>query len=207
VKDTDCPGAQVCNKGVCEHATLACSQDGDCPNRHVCVAGKCRQPSAWADEPETEPATAAEPAPAAPAASAPATVAPASAFPEKDESDGFQAGPWPWILIGTGAAALIAGIVLVAVGEDQIAEADAACPAHQSCPPEIADSGNEGRTMRTAGAVLSPVGSALGITGMILGIVALATDNGSAAPGQPSALFARTAITGHGQGLSLGGTF
>lgn len=60
----------------------------------------------------------------------------------------------PWIAVGAGGAALVAGALLVPIGLSFISEAEDACGPNHACKQsqaDIADKGNTGRTLVIAG--------------------------------------------------------
>jgi hypothetical protein len=71
----------------------------------------------------------------------------------------------PWLVVGGGGVALVAGVVLFAVGASDISSAEKQCPTHGSCTSSAAaDQGNTGRTLETVGVVAGAVGIA-GVAG------------------------------------------
>ena len=79
----------------------------------------------------------------------------------------------PWVVVGVGGAALVAGVVLYAVGGPQISDAEKTCGTqHNNCPPGAAGAnaiseGNNGRTLETVGVIVGAVGVA-GVAGGLL---------------------------------------
>jgi hypothetical protein len=70
----------------------------------------------------------------------------------------------PWIVFGVGSAALVAGVIMFAVGAGDISSAENSCPTHSGCPQSVADQGNTGRTLEGVGVAAGAVGLA-GIAG------------------------------------------
>jgi hypothetical protein len=115
-------------------------------------------------------AAPADERPRAPAAPADAPAAPSA-----------RPGPLPWILIGTGATAAVAGGVMFVAGRAKVTSADAACPSREDCEPGDADRGNAGAHLRDAGLVVAGGGTAVLATGLVWHLLAAGTDAGSRA--------------------------
>jgi tetratricopeptide (TPR) repeat protein len=65
----------------------------------------------------------------------------------------------PWIVVGVGGVATIAGVLLWASGNSKIKDAEIACPDRNNCPyPDVRDKGNSGRSSVQIGGVLTGVG-------------------------------------------------
>jgi len=108
----------------------------------------------------------------------------------------------PWVVVGVGGAATVAGVVILALGVSDVSSADSACKTRMRCDPAVADKGNNGRA-------LEPVGYAVGGVGLAAvaaGLVWYFTETPS---GTPTAGFVRvTPLVAPGYaGLSLGGGF
>jgi hypothetical protein len=108
----------------------------------------------------------------------------------------------PWVVVGVGGAATVAGAVILAVGVSDVSSADSACKTRMRCDPAVANKGNNGRD-------LEPVGYAVGAVGLAAvaaGLVWYFTETPS---GTPTAGFVRvTPLVAPGYaGLSLGGGF
>jgi hypothetical protein len=108
----------------------------------------------------------------------------------------------PWVVVGVGGAATVAGVVILAVGVSDVSSADSACKTRMRCDPAVADKGNNGRA-------LEPVGYAVGGVGLAAvaaGLVWYFTETPS---GAPTAGFLRvTPLVAPGYaGMSLGGAF
>lgn len=78
-----------------------------------------------------------------------------------------------WVLASLGTAQLIAGVVLLAVGQDKIATSEDECP-DRECPygDEVyVDMGNDGRTLWGFGMWVAPSGLAAAIVGLTMVLV------------------------------------
>jgi hypothetical protein len=146
-------------------------------------------------------ATASVPVPPPSATAVPTSSA--SANPPPPESGGH--GIAPWIVVGIGGAALVAGVVLYAVGAPQISDAENTCPPpSHTCPPTSKGSsaiseGNNGRTLETVGVVMGSVGLAGVAGGLIWHFLE---------PTGPSSSTAVSPVVAPGYaGLTLGGKF
>lgn len=74
----------------------------------------------------------------------------------------------PWIVVGVGGAAAIAGVVLFAVGAGDISTAEQKCPVHNNCnDSSVQSTGNTGRTLETVGVVAGSVGVAAVVGGLL----------------------------------------
>lgn len=158
-------------------------------------------PSASASASATAPppsasATASAPVPPPSATSAPATSASATPPPE---TGGHSVAPW--IVVGVGGAAVIAGVVLYAVGNGDVTTASNACPSRQNCPQSVADQGNNGRTLETVGVVVGAVGLAGVAGGLIWHFLEPTSPSGA------SGAALTPAVAPGYAGLSLGGKF
>ena len=112
-------------------------------------------------------ATAAAPVPAASAAPEPsASAAPVASMALPDDQSG-KASPGPWIVAGVGGAAIIGGVVLYIVGSSDISSALSACPSRSNCAESVASQGNQGRTLKTVGAVVGGVGIGALVAGLL----------------------------------------
>ncbi len=103
-----------------------------------------------APAPTAAPSATVPPEPVAP------TSSPVSAGPAQDAPHNASAGPW--IVTGIGGAALITGVVLYVVGSGDVSSALSSCPTRSNCSPDVASQGNDGRTLKTAGAIAGGVG-------------------------------------------------
>lgn len=113
----------------------------------------------------------------------------------------------PWVVVGVGGAALVAGVVLYAVGGPQISDAEKTCGTqHTNCPPGPAGAnaiseGNSGRTLETVGVVVGAVGVA-GVAGGLLWHFLEPTSTS----GAPSTALSPVVAPGYA-GVSVGGHF
>jgi hypothetical protein len=121
-------------------------------------------PAASATATSSAPSASAVPAPA-PTPESTVPPAPAAATPASLEAPHKSAGPW--IVGGVGAAALIGGVVLYVVGSGDISNALSVCPSRTGCPASAADEGNQGRSLKTAGAIVGGVGLGAVAAGLI----------------------------------------
>jgi tetratricopeptide (TPR) repeat protein len=113
-------------------------------------------------------------------------------------------GPGPWILVGAGAALTIAGVVMLAVGIDKINEADDECPNRKNCDPEIADLGNEGRTLQGIGIA----GAAVGVAAVGAGLLwYFLTGDDSPAPATARAVTVQPLVSPWTAGVSVSAAF
>jgi hypothetical protein len=156
--------------------------------------------SASASVPPPAPsATATAPVPTAPPT---ATVAPtATSTPPPDDNSGGH-GVAPWIVVGVGGAAVVAGVVLYAVGNGDVTTASNACPSRTNCPQSVADQGNNGRTLETVGVVVG----AVGIAGVAGGLIWHFLEPTSGSSGASNSSLSPVVAPGYA-GLSLGGHF
>jgi len=107
----------------------------------------------------------------------------------------------PWVVVGTGGAALVAGVVLYAVGAGDVSTAVGVCGTARQCPSASAESqGNTGRSLETVGAVVG----AVGVAGVALGLVWHFVDK--PAPSSSGTLVTPVVAPGYA-GLALGGAF
>jgi tetratricopeptide (TPR) repeat protein len=124
-------------------------------------------PQASAASASSAPATSAAPS-ATPLPAPSATLAPAaSVVPPAPEPPPRKGSAGPWILGGVGGAAVIGGVVLYVVGSSDISSALSVCPSRSNCPASAASQGNDGRTLKTAGAVVGGVGLGTFAAGLI----------------------------------------
>jgi hypothetical protein len=89
----------------------------------------------------------------------------------------------PWVVVGVGSAALVAGVVLFAVGASDISSALSACKGQRSpCPSQSAvDQGNSGRTLEQVGGPLIGAGAGLAVVGLVWHFLEKPADNAAAA--------------------------
>ncbi|MEJ7732248.1 MAG: tetratricopeptide repeat protein [Polyangiaceae bacterium] len=110
-------------------------------------------------------------APVTPAVTTAPTTAPAPTSTGPDTlpppSGARPYGVAPWIVTGVGVAALGAGVVVAIIGNGKVSDAEEQCTGRKSCPTPVADSGNTGRSMVTAGIIVAGVGAAAVTGGLI----------------------------------------
>lgn len=112
-----------------------------------------------------------------PTATAPptATAAPASTATESDPNPPRGHSVAPWVLVGTGGAFIVTGVVLLVVGENDISTAGEACgapPGSSTCAPNgdkqaAQDQQSRGNTLAAVGGVVG----GLGVVGVVGGLV------------------------------------
>jgi hypothetical protein len=113
------------------------------------------------------PATSATVSPPEPTASAAVTAPTATATVEPPPAE-HRHGPAPWIVTGVGAAAVVTGVVLLGVGAGDISSAKSACGGgYANCSQSVANKGNTGNTLQTAGIVTGGIGLAAVVGGLI----------------------------------------
>jgi hypothetical protein len=130
------------------------------------------QPSAAAAVATTPPA--ASMASAVPAASSTSEPEPTGGPPANTPSPGGQVtgasshSATPWVIVGIGGAATIAGGILLAVGASDISSASTDCGGtRKNCASDIASKGNTGITLETVGITSGVVGLAAVAGGLI----------------------------------------
>jgi tetratricopeptide (TPR) repeat protein len=130
-------------------------------------------PSATAPSPSAPPPPETAPPPAS-------SVASPSPSPPHD-TEGHTV--LPWVVVGVGSAALVAGVVLFAVGAGDISSALSACKGQRSpCPSQSAvDQGNSGRTLEQVGGPLIGTGAGLAVVGLVWHFLEKPADNAAAA--------------------------
>jgi hypothetical protein len=108
------------------------------------------------------------------------------------------------VVVGVGGAAVVAGIVMYAVGAGDVSTAAGECGPTRSCTSASAASkGNSGRSLETVGAVVGSVG----VAAVALGLVWHFIEKPSAAPSAATrTLLTPVVAPGYG-GLALGGAF
>jgi len=145
--------------------------------------------------------TASAPAPT-PTAAEPATAPmDSSGIPGPPTEGGHNAGPW--VVVGAGGAALVTGAVLLAVGSGDVSNANKSCPSHQSCAQGVADQGNRGRGLETAGVVVGIAGVAGVAGGLLWHFVDAKSRAGASADGP----YLRPVVAPSFAGAALGGSF
>lgn len=114
----------------------------------------------------TAPPPSATAAPSATATEQPTATAAAPPPPPPTTEGGHSVAPW--IVVGVGGAAVVAGVVLFAVGAGDISTAEKTCPVHNDCNDVNAqNTGNTGRTLETVGVVAGSVGVAAVAGGLL----------------------------------------
>jgi tetratricopeptide (TPR) repeat protein len=156
----------------------------------------------------TASASASATASAPPSATASAPVAPptATAIPTSSATAAPPPEPGghsvaPWIVVGIGGAAVVAGVVLYAVGNGDVNSAANACPSRVNCAQSVADQGNNGRTLDTVGVVVGAVGLAGVAGGLVWHFLEPTGSSGSTGASLTPAVAPGYA------GLNLGGKF
>ncbi len=76
-------------------------------------------------------------------------------------------GVAPWVTLGVGGAALVAGIPLLIVGRGKVADAEKVCPTHKLCDNATRDLGNTGNTFTGVGIGLLAGGGAIAIGSLV----------------------------------------
>jgi hypothetical protein len=110
--------------------------------------------------PETPAPAAQAPTPVAAPPPAPATTAPSTPSAEPRPEASASGDVLPWIVVGVGGAALATGTILYVLGAKDVSDASKDCPGRTSCAPDVASTGNTGRTLETVGLVAGGVGLA-----------------------------------------------
>jgi tetratricopeptide (TPR) repeat protein len=113
-------------------------------------------------------------APVEPVPSTPASMPPANAPPDRVTTERTHS-VGPWVLVGVGGAAAVAGIVLLVVGQGKISDSKTGCPTidpvtkqHQCLPGVNGESlQSEGNTLSAVGGVVGGVGIAAVAGGLI----------------------------------------
>jgi hypothetical protein len=156
------------------------------------------------------PSTTAPPATVAPSATTAPTVP--NTPPPNDERGHSVA---PWVIVGVGGAAVIAGVVLYGVGSGKVSNAEGVCgSSHTDCPTDpvthqitpagqsaISD-GNNGRTLETVGVVVG----AVGLGGVAAGLLWHFLEPTSTSTGGTGTVVSPAVAPGYA-GLSVGGQF
>lgn len=98
-------------------------------------------------------------------------AAPTSSGPPEQPQQTAEAGSHhsaaPWVLVGLGGAALVAGGVVYGIGASDVASASNACPTRSHCTGDAASQGNTGRTLDVVGGALLGGGAAVLAAGLI----------------------------------------
>ncbi len=99
----------------------------------------------------------------------PTATATATATATEQPSGGGHTAA-PWIVVGVGGAALIAGGVLVGVGQGEVAHSRQGCASNPdgslSCPSPNTSDGQDRKTLNSRGTTLSNVGLVVGGVGL-----------------------------------------
>jgi hypothetical protein len=145
------------------------------------------------------PSTSAAPAPAPSAATSAGTAAPTTTV---TASGGHTIAPW--IVVGIGGAAVVAGAVVYAIGAGDVSSAEASCPNRKCAPGDNASAskGNDGNTLENVGGALLGVGAAAAAAGLVWHFLEPTGRAGAA----PSAYAAPVVAPGYA-GISLGSRF
>lgn len=162
------------------------------------------KPTATAAPSAAPTATAPATAPTSSATAAPTTTEAPTAMPTSTVPPATEGGHTvaPWIVVGIGGAAVVAGVVLFAVGAGDISTAENKCPQHSNCPfPDAVNTGNTGRSLETVGVIAGSVGVAAVAGGLLWHFLET--------PGEPSTTGATVApVVAPGYaGVGLGGRF
>jgi len=145
-------------------------------------------------------ATTAAPTATTPPTATTATAEPTTTAPPPITEGGHTVAPW--IVVGVGGAAVVAGVVLFAVGAGDVSTAEKTCPDHKNCNDVNAqNTGNTGRSLETVGVVAGAVGVAAVAGGLLWHFLET--------PGAPSTTGATvTPVVAPGYaGMGLGGRF
>jgi hypothetical protein len=124
-------------------------------------------PPASAPSASTAPSATPAPTAAPEVAAPPATSAPSAGAPPPMQEPATTAPAGPWIVMGIGGAAVIAGVVAYVVGSGKVSTAESSCPNRTNCAPSVANEGNDGRSFKTAGVVVGGVGIGAIVAGLI----------------------------------------
>jgi hypothetical protein len=180
----DMPHAATALRGYLEKTT-------DVENRPLLEAKlaameqSLRAPPAMQPAPTPQPATpAAAPPPAT--VEAPAPAAPAAAT-EPDEPP-RKTNLLPFILMGTGGAMVVGGVVTGAMAGSAQSELEEACPTRMNCDASLADTQSRGETLALVTDILIIGGIAAGGAGVVLFVLDGMAETSST--GTPSASLA-----------------
>lgn len=109
--------------------------------------------------------------------------------------DESSSGPGPWVLVGIGGAAIVAGAVLLGVGTKQVKDAEAICPQHDRCDDADARAlGNRGVILQNAGGGVLGVGLAAVVAGVTWYIIVDVIGSDSAARDTPPLAIAPSVV-------------
>ena len=135
-------------------------------------------------------------------ASAPPPPPPSASAPPQPAEGPRPYDSTPWLVVGAGGVALVAGAILTPVGLSTISSAESDCPTRVGCEQDVADRGNRGRTQTAIGLVALGLGTA-GVAGGLLWQFVL---NKPAPPGEAPVVVTPAAGPGF-SGLSVIGRF
>jgi hypothetical protein len=154
------------------------------------------------------PAPSASEAPPTMAAPAPTPLTPAPGL----ESEPSGPGAAPWVLVGVGGAAVVAGVVMLAIGSGDVSSAVNACnpDANHHCqgppggpvpgPSQVAadtSKQNNGYTLENAGAVVGAVGLAAAAVGTIWALTSGHSATGASLTPVLTPGFGGISVSGH----------
>jgi tetratricopeptide (TPR) repeat protein len=134
-------------------------------------------------------ASAPQPLPSASTTSEPTATASSSPPPPPVAAPAAGPSVLPWVIVGVGGAATVAGIVLLGVGASDVQHALNDCPTRMCTKPATVDEGNNGRSLENLGGVLIGGGLAVAAAGVVWHFLEKPADS----TGGPPA--ARTSIT------------
>lgn len=187
---------------------LSATAEGHSPaRRSIEVHGAEVSEIALTLEPNAAAPVATPVAAAAPAAATPAAAPDAAAPPASTADDGVQMSSegsssiLPWVLVGTGVAAVVAGSVLATMAQSDADDVEDGCPDKRCNDSALADKADSAETLGLTATVLWIAGGALTSAGLVWVIVG--GDDDTAAAGAHA-----TALLAPGQaGVQLGGRF
>ena len=104
-------------------------------------------------------------APVEPVPSTPATPPPANPPPDRVTSERTHS-VGPWVLVGVGGAAAVAGVVLLVVGQGKISDSKDKCPIPPGGTARVCPAGFDGPGAQSSGNTLSAVGGVVGGVGV-----------------------------------------
>ena len=94
---------------------------------------------------------------------------------------------------------------MLGVGSGDVSSANGKCPTHQNCDQSVADQGNTGRALETAGIIVGGVGLAAVVGGLVWHFTE-PTASGTAKGTAPGTQLTPVVAPGYA-GLGLGGSF
>ncbi len=109
-----------------------------------------------------------------PVSTAPTTTPPGNPPPDKVTSERVHT-VGPWVMVGVGGAAAVAGVVMLVIGQGKISDSKAGCPNPSACPMGVNDPTpaarqdlqGQGNTLSAVGGVIGGVGVAAIVGGLI----------------------------------------